>query len=111
MEEIERKIRAVKELGRGITNKLTYPCIPEQITMHMINFLTMWLNSLMAGNGISLKYQPRKTVMVHNMDSKKHCKVVFRSYVEAHENTNITIPTGVLLLDQQEISKGLIFFF
>ena len=50
------------------------------------------------------------------MDFKKHCRLVFELYVEAHDDPNITTkcPQGLmneLHSDPPEISKGKIRFF
>ena len=37
-----------------------------------------------------MRYFPREIVMGLHMEFKKHCKAVFGSYVEAHENLTVT---------------------
>ncbi len=56
--EIERKIRVVKELARGLTSTLPYPHLPQQMLIHLIHFVTMWLNNFPTINGISPNYSP-----------------------------------------------------
>ena len=53
---------------------------------------------------------------LRHMDFKKHCRLVFELYVEAHDDPNITTkcPQGLmneLHSDPPEISKGKIRFF
>ena len=88
--EAERTIRTVKEYWREIINKLPYSYIPSQITSHLIYFVIMWLNAMLSGNGILHKYSPREIFTGRHLDFKKHCKIVSGSYVEAHDEPNIT---------------------
>ena len=90
VEEVERKIRTGMECGRGIINRLPYYFLPYQITISLIYFLIMWFNALSDGNGISLKYSPREIATGHHPKFKSYRKVVFGSYVEAHNYQNIT---------------------
>ena len=50
----------------------------------------MWLNSILSVNRISMRYYPRDIVNEHHLDFNKYCKVVFGSYVEAHDDTTVT---------------------
>ena len=37
-----------------------------------------------------MKYLTREIVMLYHLDFKKHCKVLFGSYVEAHDDLKVT---------------------
>ena len=41
--EIERRIRLIKERARGIVCTLPYPQLPQQIVIHLMHFVVMWL--------------------------------------------------------------------
>jgi hypothetical protein len=107
--EIERFIRTIKERGRALMSDLPYEFLPRQVTIHLVYFAVLWLNSLLTAAGVSDKYPPREIVLGRELDFDKHCKATFGSYVEAHEDPTITntmrprtfpgiflIPTGKL---------------
>ena len=50
----------------------------------------MWVNALPSSKGASQKYSPREIVTGQHPEFKNHCRVVFRPYVEAHDEPNIT---------------------
>ena len=50
----------------------------------------MWLNALTDGKGISHKYSPKQIVTGRHIYFKNNQRVVFRSYVEAHNDPKIT---------------------
>ncbi len=73
--DIERYIRVIKEQGRSITSQLPYKkCMPDQIVIHLIKFLVMWLNALPHPSGISQVLSPREIVTHMKLDFKKHCR-------------------------------------
>ena len=53
--KVERKIITVKEHRIVIIDTLPYSCLQAQITIHLIQFVIMWLNALPDGNVISIK--------------------------------------------------------
>ena len=68
------------------------PCyyLSPQIAIHLIYFVIICLTALKDGNGISQKYSQSEIGTGWHKEFKTHCKVVFGSYVEAHEYPNIT---------------------
>ena len=50
----------------------------------------MWLDAPTDVNGFPMKYSPRGIVTGFQLDFKNNCAVVLYSYMEAHENPNIT---------------------
>jgi hypothetical protein len=68
--KIERRIRAVKERARGRACTLPYPCLPQQMLIHLIHFVTMRLNNFPAINGISPDYSPREIILPHRLSYK-----------------------------------------
>jgi hypothetical protein len=88
--EIERFIHTIKERSRALVSDLPYNILPCQITIHLVYFAVLWLNSLPAAARVSKKYSPRKIVLGCELDFDKHCKATFGSYVEAHKDPTIT---------------------
>jgi hypothetical protein len=88
--EIERFIRTIKERSRALMSDLPYNILLHQITIHLVYFAVLWLNSLPAAAGVSKKYSPREIVLGCELDFDKHCKATFGSYVEAHKDPTIT---------------------
>ncbi len=88
--EIERFICTIKEHSHALMSDLPYNILPRQITIHLVYFAVLWLNSLPAAAGVSEKYSPREIVLGCKLNFDKHCKATFGSYVEAHEDPTIT---------------------
>ncbi len=88
--EIKRFIRTIKECSRTLVSDLPYNILPRQITIHLVYFAVLWLNSLPAAAGVSKKYSPREIVLGRKLNFDKHCKATFGSYVEAHKDPTIT---------------------
>ena len=65
------RIRNLNESGRGILNAVSYTYLPSKITIHLIYFIVMWLNALLAGKLISHKYHPREIVTGQHLSFKK----------------------------------------
>ena len=86
MGEDERSISIVKYHVRGIITTLLYACLPSQITIHLVYFVLMWLNSVPARNVVSKKYSLRDIFTGSHPDFNRHCKVLFGSYLEAHDD-------------------------
>ena len=88
--EIERGIRVVKERARAVVSTLPYDLLHKQLVVHLIYFVVTWLNSFPAAQGISEKLSPREIVTQRQLSYETHCKAVFGSYVEAHDDHVIT---------------------
>ncbi len=88
--EIKRFIRTIKERSCTLVSDLPYNILPHQITIHLVYFAVLWLNSLPAATRVSKKYSPREIVLGRKLDFDKHCKATFGSYIEAHKDPTIT---------------------
>jgi hypothetical protein len=88
--KIEPFIRTIKERSSALMSDLPYTPLPRQVVIHLVYFAVLWLNSLQAAAGVSDKYSPREIVLGRKLDFKKHCKITFGSYVEAHNDPTIT---------------------
>ena len=64
--------------------------IPGQIIIELVRFLGIWINQYPSENEVSGVYSPRNIIMVQYLSYDKHCKLIFSSCVESHEDTNIT---------------------
>ncbi len=98
--DIEQRIRVVKECARGLVCTLPYPHLPQQMLIHLIHFVTMWLNNFPTINGISSDYSPREIILRHRLSYKRHCHAPFGAYCETHEDnkpTNFFFSYNVLL--------------
>ena len=68
--EVKRTIKNVTECGRVIVNTLPHYYLTPYITIHLIYFIVMWLNSLQDGEEISQEYSPREIVTGQHRTSK-----------------------------------------
>jgi hypothetical protein len=87
--EIERKVRTVKDRARGMYNTLPFTGgIPKLMTIKLIHFVVLWLNTFPVKSGISTKFSPRELVQRHKLNAKIHCKTPFGAYCEVHDEPN-----------------------
>jgi hypothetical protein len=64
--------------------------MPDQFVIHLLYFVTLWINAFPSDSGVSDAYSPREIVTGMKMDYAKHCKARFGSYVEASDDPTIT---------------------
>jgi hypothetical protein len=88
--EIERKIRVIKERSRGIICTLPYTRLPQQMLIHLLHHVVMWLNNFPVAGGVSDRFSPRKLILRHSLDAKRHCRAPFGAYCETHEDNTLT---------------------
>jgi hypothetical protein len=74
MPEVERKIRLIKEQGRGILNTLPFKMMARIMLIELIYHIVLWLNAFPTKTGVSETLSPRKKVYQHKLDFAKHCK-------------------------------------
>ncbi len=101
--EVERKIRLIKERGRGILNTLPFKKMPRLVLIELIYHVVLWLNAFPAKSGVSETLSPRKKVYRHKLDFAKHCKLPFGMYCKVHDdpthtNTMATCSTPAIVL-------------
>eukprot|EP00804_Cyclotella_cryptica_P011815 CCRYP_021222-RA/>CCRYP_021222-RA protein AED:0.36 eAED:-0.92 QI:0/-1/0/1/-1/1/1/0/432 len=61
--DIERCIRTIKEQARSVTSELPYKkYMPKKIVINLLKFVTMWLNAMPSGSGVSTVLSPRVIV-------------------------------------------------
>jgi hypothetical protein len=93
--EIERSIRTIKERCHCVIRVLPFKFLHKLIVTNVIYFAVLWLNTFPVKSGVSAEHSPRAIVVRTNLDYKKHCRIIFGSYVEAHDKpdaTNSMIP-------------------
>ncbi len=88
--EIERRIRLIKEQARGVLNTLPYKKMPQLMLVELIYHVVLWLNAFPMKSGVSTTLSPREIVYRRKLNFKKHCKALFGSYAETHEEPNPT---------------------
>ena len=88
--EIERKIRVIKERSRGIICTLPYTRLPQQMLIHLLHHVVMWLNNFPVKGGVSDRFSPRELILRHSLDVKRHCRAPFGAYCETHEDNTPT---------------------
>ena len=96
--EVERKIRLIKERGRGILNTLPFKKMHRLMLIELVYHVVLWLNAFPANSGVSETLSPREIVYRHKLDFAKHCKSPFGMYCEVHDeptptNTMVTRST------------------
>jgi hypothetical protein len=101
--EVERKIRLIKERGRGNLNTLPFKRMPRLMLIELVYHVVLWLNAFPAKSGVSETLSPRAIVYRHKLDFAKHCKLQFGTFCEVHDkptptNTMVTRSTPAIVL-------------
>ena len=114
--EVERKIRLIKERGRGILNTLPFKKMPRLMLIELVYHVVLWLNAFPAKSGVSETLSPREIVYRHKLDFAKHCKSPFGTYCEVHDeptptNTMVTRSTPAIVLGPTGNLQGTYKFF
>jgi hypothetical protein len=69
---------------------LPYSCLPRIMLVHLLHFITMWLNNFPVSNGISANFSPGEIILRHHLSYKYHCHAPFGAYCETHEDNEPT---------------------
>ena len=56
--EIEQEVRLFKERTRCITSGLPFAYLHQQIVIHLVYFICLWLNAIPVDKGISALFSP-----------------------------------------------------
>ena len=83
--DVERKIRVVKERTRGTMATLPFKHVPRRMKIELVYFGVFWLNAFPTKSGVSRQFSPRELVPRLKADYAKHCRVLFGSYCEVHD--------------------------
>jgi hypothetical protein len=114
--EVERRIRLIKERGRGIFNTLPFKKMPQIMLIELTYHVVLWLNAFPTKLGVSEMLSPHEIIMRHKLDFTKHCKAQFGSYCKAHDepvlmNTMVTRSTPPIVLGPMGNLQGTYKFF
>jgi hypothetical protein len=114
--EVERRIRLIKERGRGILNTLLSKKMPQIMLIELIYHVVLWLNAFPTKSGVSETLLLCKIVMRHKLNFTKHCKAQFGSYCKAPDepvptNTMVTRLTPAIVLGLTGNLQGTYKFF
>jgi hypothetical protein len=101
--EVERKIRLIKERGRGIQNTLPFKKMPRLMLIELVYHMVLCLNSFPSNSAVYETLSPRAIVYRHKLDFAKHCKSPFGTYCKVHDelaptNTMVTRSTPAIVL-------------
>lgn len=83
--KIEQQIRVIKERVRVTRHSLPFKVLPRQIITAMVSNATFWLNAFPLKGSTSDVISPRTLITGVPIDFKKHCKLPFGAYVQAHQ--------------------------
>jgi hypothetical protein len=61
--EIERKIRVIKKRSRGILCMLPYTHFPQQMLIHRLHHIVMWLNNFPVAGRVLDRFSPRELIL------------------------------------------------
>jgi hypothetical protein len=89
--EVERKIRLIKERGRGILNTLPFKKMPRIMLIELIYHVVLWLKALPMKSGVSEMLSPCEIIVRHKLTFKDHCKGVFGSFCYMHDEPSPAI--------------------
>jgi hypothetical protein len=114
--EVERKIRSIKEQGRGILNTLPFKKMHRLMLIELIYHVVLWLNAFPAKSGVSETLSPHKIVYQHKLDFAKHCRLLFGMYCEVHDEpmptiSMVTCSTPEIVLGSMGNLQGTYKFF
>jgi hypothetical protein len=62
--EIKHHIRIIKEQSQGIICTLPYPKLPQQMLIHLLHFIVMWLNNFLVSHGVLDRFSPRELILL-----------------------------------------------
>ena len=88
--DIEQTIRTLKERFRCQYNRIPYRRIPKLMVDILAQECARWLNMFPPNGGASTYYSPLAIISGRIIDYKKHCGIVFGSYVEAGDENDPT---------------------
>ena len=84
MPVIERRIRTIKEMVRGLLMSLPFARIPDVMVVQSVVFSVMWLNFFCPKGGVSNHISPHTIITGMIPDATKHCRIPFGGYAQVH---------------------------
>ena len=109
--QIERQIRVIKERTRCVRHTLPFKYIPRLMLIEMVHTSVLWLNVFPPKGGVSDTISPRLILTGIPFDYNKHCKYVFGTYGQVHEeptpsNTQVGCTVGAICLGPKGNLQG-----
>jgi hypothetical protein len=90
---IKQYIRTLKECVHGDLVTMPFKHIPKATMIQLVYCCVFWLNLFPPKDGLSKTLSPRALVTGWQIDYKKHCQLVFGTYVQTHkEHNNSMLP-------------------
>jgi hypothetical protein len=80
--------RVIKERAWAIIQTLPYSDLPKKTQIALIKYIVFWLNNTLKENQ---SFTPREMILGEQiLDCKNICKIPFGSYVQVHEDGQVT---------------------
>lgn len=89
--DVERYIRMLKERCRAKFNMLTFKKLPARVMVELVYTMNFWIHAFPAFDGVSDKISPRELVTGVKLYARRHCVVLFGTYVQTHEQNDKTM--------------------
>ena len=89
--EVERYILTVKERVRDIASALPFKKYPLRLIAEMVCNTVFWINTFTHRDGVHATISPRTLITGLAIDYHKHCRLAFGTYMQVHEEGNITL--------------------
>ncbi len=92
--KVKRRIWLIKKCDRGILNTLPFKKMPQIMLVELIYHVVLWLNAFPKKSGVLETLSLQEIVMRHKLDFTKHCRALFGSYCETHDEP---VPTNMMV--------------
>ena len=102
--EVKRWFCIIKERAPGVLGMLPFKKLPKVLIIHLVHFMTMWLNAWPIKTGISSTISPRELITGMTLTMKLHAWVPFGACCEIHDESSLT--NLMIALTQPAISLG-----
>ena len=104
--DVERYTRVIKEWGRSIASELPYKyCMPDEIIIHLIEFVTMWINAIPSDLGVLLQFNPWEIISGLKMDVLAFMLRQAKTWISqtlsmtGHRSASLYDPLGISKVD------------
>lgn len=97
--EAERNNRVIKERVRATYHRLPYVHLTRTLVKMLVTESAKKLNFFPAKHGVSQYYSPRMILHQRNLDYSRHCRYAMGTYVQAHDEPNISNTNAPRSLD------------
>ena len=84
--DVKHHVQVIKEQAWGVVYTLPYSRLQHPMLIHLLHFVTMWLNNFLTSTGILDNFSPQKFILRNCLTYKHHCRAPFGTYCETHED-------------------------